>query len=85
MVPYKPTSVVVERGVYSRTRNPIYLGFALITGGAAAWGGGLWGLGLLGAALAVVRRGVVDREERYLTARFGPPYAAYQDRVPRWL
>jgi protein-S-isoprenylcysteine O-methyltransferase Ste14 len=32
----------------------------------------------------VLHVGVVKREERYLAAKFGAPYRAYLDRVPRY-
>jgi protein-S-isoprenylcysteine O-methyltransferase Ste14 len=35
--------------------------------------------------LMVIRRKVMDPEERYLTERFGDPYREYQLRVRRWL
>ena len=35
--------------------------------------------------LIVLQRGVVEREEAYLQAKFGEDYRKYQSRVPRWL
>jgi protein-S-isoprenylcysteine O-methyltransferase Ste14 len=35
--------------------------------------------------LWVVRRAVIDREERYLEARFGGAYLDYKRRVRRWV
>jgi protein-S-isoprenylcysteine O-methyltransferase Ste14 len=35
--------------------------------------------------MAVVDRGVIAREERYLEHRFGDAYTAYRARVRRWL
>ena len=40
---------------------------------------------LLIPCLWVVQRFVIDREERYLSARFGADYDAYRARVRRWL
>ena len=40
---------------------------------------------LLFPCLLVVDRYVIQREERYLSAKFGADYAAYRGRVRRWL
>ena len=40
---------------------------------------------LLLPCLAVVDRFVIQREERYLAARFGAGYEAYRGKVRRWL
>jgi protein-S-isoprenylcysteine O-methyltransferase Ste14 len=40
---------------------------------------------LLPLVLAVLRRGVIEREERYLERKFGDEYLAYKARVRRWL
>jgi protein-S-isoprenylcysteine O-methyltransferase Ste14 len=39
----------------------------------------------LPAVVPAAHRLVIDREERYLAARFGQQYAAYRRRVRRWL
>ena len=40
---------------------------------------------LLLPCLALMTWGVIQREERYLTAKFGQPYLDYKERVRRWL
>jgi protein-S-isoprenylcysteine O-methyltransferase Ste14 len=53
--------------------------------GLAVAANSLWLLGLLVPLLALIRYGVVAREERYLEAKFGERYRAYRTRVRRWL
>jgi protein-S-isoprenylcysteine O-methyltransferase Ste14 len=44
-----------------------------------------WMLVLLVPVLMILQRGVVLREEAYLSEKFGDAYRKYQARVPRWL
>ena len=45
----------------------------------------LWMLALLVPTLAVIRAGVIGREERYLERKFGDEYQRYKASVRRWL
>jgi protein-S-isoprenylcysteine O-methyltransferase Ste14 len=83
--PRKPTTRIVDDGPYSFTRNPMYLAMALVHGGVSLRANAGWAALALPLVLLVVRRGVIDREERYLEARFGDEYRAYRARVRRWL
>ena len=83
--PWKPTTSIVVAGPYGRTRNPIYLAMALAYGGVTLATNAGWAALLLPPTLLAIRRGVIDREERYLEARFGDEYRAYRARVRRWL
>jgi protein-S-isoprenylcysteine O-methyltransferase Ste14 len=82
--PYKPSTALVTNGIFRWTRNPAYLGLTAIAIGVAFHARSLPALALLPAALIVLERGVVEREERYLEARFGDAYRAYRAAVPRW-
>ena len=78
-------SALVTGGVYRFTRNPMYLAMtALYLGFALAFDSPVM-LALLLPLLALMRWGVIAREERYMAAKFGAPYAAYKARVRRWL
>lgn len=83
--PWKPTSALVTDGVYRFTRNPIYLGFALVYVGVALWYASALALALLLPLLALVELGVIRREERYLDGLFGEAYLAYRARTRRWI
>ena len=81
----KPTTAIVEAGPYRYTRNPLYVGMTLIYAGFASRANALPVALLLPAVLAVVRRGVIEREERYLEGKFGDEYLRYKGRVRRWI
>ena len=83
--PYKPATAVVAGGPYRYTRNPMYVGFTLIYAGISAMANALPPLLLLPAVFAVMRRGVIEREERYLEGKFGEEYLRYKGRVRRWI
>lgn len=83
--PWKPSTALVAEGPYRFSRNPIYVGFALTYAGLALALNSWPALALLVPCLIVVDRGVIAREERYLSAKFGAPYDAYRARVRRWL
>jgi protein-S-isoprenylcysteine O-methyltransferase Ste14 len=83
--PTAPSTTVVTEGPYRFTRNPMYVGLALVYLAVAAWTASLWACVLLVPVLFIVRYAVVAREERYLTAKFGTAYTAYTQRVHRWL
>lgn len=82
--PYEQTSAIVETGPYLFTRNPIYLGMGLLGAGVGLLARAGWVLALLPPAVAVVQKGVIEREEAYLARRFPDAYPAYHARVRRW-
>lgn len=83
--PYKPVAHVVTEGPFRYTRNPGYLSMAMIYTGVAGLANALWAILLLPVALSVIRRGVIEREERYLEGKFGEEYLHYKARVRRWI
>ncbi len=83
--PSLPTTIIVADGPYRHTRNPMYLSLCLLHLGIALLVNGLLpAICLLPLALTL-HFGVVRREERYLAAKFGESYLAYQRRVRRWI
>jgi len=82
--PSQPTLNLALRGIYSRTRNPMYLGGGFALAGMAVLLASDWMLLLLLLAMPILHYGVVRREERYLIAKFGEPYRHYMAVVPRY-
>lgn len=75
---------LLQRGPFGRSRNPIFLGVALVQAGyAMAWPSVFTALCLVVGVFAL-RRQVAD-EETSLRARFGGSYVAYCARTPRWI
>ena len=83
--PYKPVERIATEGPFRYTRNPAYLAMTMICAGAASLANAPWAVLLLPVALAVIRRGVIEREERYLERKFGEEYLSYKTQVRRWI
>jgi protein-S-isoprenylcysteine O-methyltransferase Ste14 len=58
---------------------------ALTYAGIALVANSPWALAPLPVVIAVIDRGVIAREERYLERKFGAPYVDYKRHVRRWL
>jgi len=83
--PSEPALALVRGGPFRFTRNPMYLALCLLQ---IALGFFLndWITLLFVVPLALIfHYGVVLREERYLTAKFGEPYLQYKRQVRRWI
>ncbi|MBW8851288.1 MAG: isoprenylcysteine carboxylmethyltransferase family protein [Xanthomonadales bacterium] len=82
--PQKATTLVTG-GLNRVSRNPMYVGQALLLAGWALWlAHALAPLGAVAYVLWITRFQILP-EERALAARFGEDYAAYRARTPRWL
>jgi protein-S-isoprenylcysteine O-methyltransferase Ste14 len=76
---------LVTTGIFARTRNPMYLGFAVMLLG---WAALLAQAGaLLGPVLFAlfIQRFQITPEERMMAAKFGAAFEAYRTQVRRWV
>lgn len=81
--PEKATFVVTG-GIYSYTRNPMYVGLTLLLVGWAIWLSAPWVfLGPVALMLYLTRFQIIP-EERVMSAKFGRDYDDYRNRVRRW-
>jgi protein-S-isoprenylcysteine O-methyltransferase Ste14 len=83
--PSQPTTLIATTGPYRWTRNPMYLGMALVYAGLAIGFDGPIALALLPLVLIAIQTQVIAREERYLEVKFGDDYRCYKAKVRRWL
>jgi protein-S-isoprenylcysteine O-methyltransferase Ste14 len=83
--PGLPTTELVTTGVFSISRNPLYLGGVCLLTGIALAANLPWALVLLLPALVACHHILIAPEERYLAAKFGEDYRIYAAAVYRWL
>lgn len=85
LVTIKPAHSLQTSGIYSFTRNPMYLSLVCLYSGLAIFFGNWWTLILLPLLIAIVQLYVIKREEEYLQQAFGSYYDEYKKRVRRWI
>jgi protein-S-isoprenylcysteine O-methyltransferase Ste14 len=76
---------LVTSGIYSFTRNPVYLGFLLILIGISLDSGSYWGILLAPVLVILFNQFVIRPEEEYLASKFGEQFTSYKAKVRRWL
>lgn len=82
--PDKSARLVVE-GPYRFTRNPMYLGMALLLSGWSLIRSSLSGVLVVPAFIWTLTQVQIIPEEKQLARKFGEPYQTYLKQVRRWL
>jgi len=72
-------------GPYGLTRNPLYLGSAVLGAGFALAGRSVLMAAVFLMLMAFIYGPVIRREEQFLCERFGEAYRRYEERVPLFL
>ena len=85
ILPYEESTSLVTQGVFRLSRNPMYLGFALLLAGAAFLLGSLTPFLVLPVFIFLIEKRFILVEEKMLTAKFGQAFLDYQARVRRWI
>lgn len=75
---------LVKEGLYSQTRNPMYLGISLIALGIVLLVFRYWVLILFAAFFVLMYLRLTFKEEKALLEKFGAEYSQYQKKVPRF-
>jgi protein-S-isoprenylcysteine O-methyltransferase Ste14 len=81
----KPATSLQTSGIYSISRNPMYVSLTFIYLGIACFIGNWWTIILLPGLVFIVQAYVIKNEEKYLERTFGDQYLEYKKRVRRWL
>lgn len=83
--PWKPSPELIGAGIYTWTRNPMYLSMGVLQAALGVLMANLWIVLLIPATGLTIYRIAIRHEEAYLEARFGEPYSDYKKNVRRWL
>jgi protein-S-isoprenylcysteine O-methyltransferase Ste14 len=85
VLPGGATRVVLDRGPFRLSRNPLYVGLIVLDVALALLWPSAWALIGVPVGVALLFWGAIAPEERYLSTKFGAEYDAYRRRVRRWL
>ena len=79
-----PKNKLITKGLYSFSRNPVYVGILLMQIGVGI-ACSSWLYLLLTVVLMILLNANLSAEERYCLYRYGDDYRKYLKRTPRWI
>lgn len=85
IIPHQEASALIQSGVFSRSRNPIYLADVLILAGLALRWDAVLSLALVPVLFWVLETRFVVPEENRLRRHFRADFARYTKKTRRWL
>jgi protein-S-isoprenylcysteine O-methyltransferase Ste14 len=85
VIPHKEADALVTSGIFARSRNPIYLGDAMVLVGLILYWGAWPSLVLVPLFVWVIGDRFILPEEARLRARFGAAFDGWAERTRRWL
>lgn len=85
VIPRQTPAKLVQNGIFRLTRNPIYLGDALVLGGLVLRWDAVLSVILIPAFMALIQRRFILGEELRIREEFGELFEQYAARVRRWL
>lgn len=83
--PFKESNQLVIIGLYRFSRNPMYLGMALVLVGVALLLGSLTPFAMIVLFVGWIQIKFIHREEQMLSTQFGQDWLEYKARVRRWV
>ncbi len=85
VITVKPATSLQTNGIYSVTRNPMYVGVLLLYLSLAFIFANWWTILLIPVLIILITYLLIQPEERYLMRAFGNSYSDYKKRVRRWI
>ncbi len=81
----KPANSLQTNGIYSVTRNPMYLGLSFLYIGIGLLIGNWWTFILMPVLIFIINNYVIKKEEQYLLRAFGSGFTDYKLKTRRWI
>ncbi|MDQ2091499.1 methyltransferase family protein [Marimonas arenosa] len=85
LIPHQEASALVQSGIFSRTRNPIYLGDAMVLAGLILYWDAVLSLPLVPVFVWWIERHFIIPEENRLRRKFRADFARYCQKTRRWI
>lgn len=85
VIPHRDADHLVQSGIFSRSRNPIYLGDLLVLAGLILRFDAVLALPLMPVYLWILEKRFVIPEENRLRRRFRADFARYCQKTRRWI
>ena len=83
--PFQESARLITAGVFGVTRNPMYLGMALILAGIATMAGTVTPFLVIPVFVVLMDWVFIRVEEGMLAQRFGDQWLDYKQRVRKWI
>lgn len=83
--PFEQSTHLIKEGLYRYSRNPIYLGMAVILFGGAMILGTFTPFIVVVVFILIIERAFIVKEEIFLEKIFGDEYTEYKKSVRRWI
>lgn len=85
IVPHRSASHLIQSGIFTRTRNPIYLGDVLVLTGVILWMDAVLSLTLVPIFVWILEKRFVIPEENRMRREFRADFGRYENKVRRWV
>jgi len=85
VIPHETPERLIQTGIFSRTRNPIYLGDALVLAGLILWWDAVLALPLVPIFVWVIEKRFIEPEEDRMRRKFRMDFARYCEKTRRWI
>lgn len=85
VIPHREADRLVQSGIFSRSRNPIYLGDVLVLAGLILHMDSVLALPLVPVFLGILEKRFVIPEENRLRRKFRADFARYCQKTRRWI